>query len=187
MILFLDFDGVLHPLLRKEPDFCRLPLLWQILRAAPEVLVVFSTSWREVYRHDEMVEFVAYGGGEDLAHRIIGQTPRIKVETGCDRRDLEIQSWLEANNHSGPWLAIDDMPKLFNGGHPYLYVVDGTRGLTDEDVLAILERMNRIRSAAKLITDYAKTWTALHKHDETGEVDAEIAREMDRLKAKHLS
>lgn len=36
MILFLDFDGVLHPHLRHEPDFCRLPLLWEILRVVPE-------------------------------------------------------------------------------------------------------------------------------------------------------
>ena len=36
MILFLDFDGVLHPLMRRGLDFCRLPLLWEILRAAPD-------------------------------------------------------------------------------------------------------------------------------------------------------
>lgn len=141
MILFLDFDGVLHPHLRHEPDFCRLPLLWGILRAAPEAKVVFSTSWREIYRPDEMVEFVTYGGGEDLAHRIIGQTPSLENEGRYGRRDLEIQSWLDANHHTGQWLAIDDMPEIFSGGHPNLYVVDGTRGLTDEDVLAILGRI----------------------------------------------
>jgi hypothetical protein len=76
MILFLDFDGVLHPLQRSEPDFCRLPLLWKILRSCPHVDVVFSTSWREIYRPEEMIEFVTCGGGEDLAHRIIGSNPR---------------------------------------------------------------------------------------------------------------
>ena len=90
MILFLDFDGVLHPHLRHEPDFCRLPLLWGILRAAPEAKVVFSTSWREVYRPDEMVEFVTYGGGEDLAHRIIGQTPSPENEGRDGRRGFGI-------------------------------------------------------------------------------------------------
>lgn len=139
MILFLDFDGVLHPLMRRGLDFCRLPLLWEILRAALEVRVVFSTSWREVYRPDEIVEFVTYGGGEDLAHRIIGQTPSLENEGRYWRRDLEIQSWLDANHHTGQWLALDDMPEIFSGGHPNLYVVDGTRGLTNEDVFAILE------------------------------------------------
>lgn len=142
VILFLDFDGVLHPLLSSEPEFCRLDLLWKILRACPDAKVVFSTSWREVYRPEEMVEFVTYGGGEDLSHRIIGRTPSIKVEEPCDRRDLEIQSWLDVNDHSGPWLAIDDMPELFNGGHPNLYVVNGETGLTDADILAILGRIH---------------------------------------------
>lgn len=141
MILFLDFDGVLHPHLRHELDFCRLPLLWKILRAAPEAKVVFSTSWREIYRPDEMVEFVTYGGGEDLAHRIIGQTPSLENEGRYGRRDLEIQSRLDANHHTGQWLAIDDVPEIFSGRHPNLYIVDGTCGLTNEDVLAILGRI----------------------------------------------
>jgi len=85
-----------------------------------------------------MVEFVTYGGGEDLVQRFIGRTPRI---IGCDRRDLEILRWLIANDHSGPWLAIDDMSELFNGEHPNLYVVNGETGLTEADVLAILERI----------------------------------------------
>ena len=34
MILFLDFDGVLHSLFGENDDgyFCRLPVLWEILR-----------------------------------------------------------------------------------------------------------------------------------------------------------
>ena len=73
-----------------------------------------------------------------MAHRIIGRTPRIKVELPCDLRDFEIQGWLDFNDYFVPWLAIDDMPELFNGGHLNLYVVDGEAGLTDADVWAIL-------------------------------------------------
>ncbi len=140
MILFLDFDGVLHPHLRHEPDFCRLPLLWQILRACPNANVVFSTSWREVYRHDELVEFVTYGGGEDLAHRIVGATPNLESEGRYGRRDLEIMSWCSANNYADRWLALDDIPEVFNG-NPNLYVVDGSTGLTDADVGAVIQRL----------------------------------------------
>jgi hypothetical protein len=138
MILFLDFDGVLHPHLRHEPDFCRNEFLWKILRACPTAQVVFSTSWRDIYSHTEMVGFVTNGGGEDLAHRIIGSIPNLEKEGRYGRRDLEIQGWLDANSHVGPWLAIDDIPELFNGGHPNLYVVDGGRGLTEADVSAII-------------------------------------------------
>lgn len=140
MLIFIDFDGVLHPLTREEPDFCRLHLLWKILRACPHVNIVFSSSWREIYQLEEMVKFVTYGGGEDLADRVIGKTP-ILGGARCDRRDLEIQSWLNTNGYKCQWLAIDDMPKLFNGGHPNLYVVDGSRGLTEADVDAIIIRL----------------------------------------------
>lgn len=141
MILFLDFDGCLHPLMRRGLDFSRLPLLWEILCACPTVKVVFSTSWRTIYRPDEMLEFITLGGGEDLAHRVLGQTPIIKVGDGteCSRRDLEIEAWVAANGYAGPWLALDDQPELFNGGHQNLYVVDGSRGLTNEDVAAIIQ------------------------------------------------
>lgn len=141
MILFLDFDGVLHPHLRKEPDFCRLPLLLKLLRACPETQVVFSTSWRTIYLPEEMVEFLTRGGGEDLAHRIIGSTPDLEGAGRYGRRDLEIQSWLDTNNYSGQWLALDDVPALFGGGHPNLYLVDGDIGLTDVDVKAIIRRI----------------------------------------------
>ena len=140
-VIFLDFDGVLHSTGRDSELFSRVAFLWQILRARPDIEVVFSTSWREVYQPDEMVEFVTHGGGEDLAQRFLGRTLSIKVEGPCDRRDLEIQRWLDVNEYSGPWLAIDDMPELFNGGHPNLYVVDGETGLTDADVLALTRRI----------------------------------------------
>lgn len=148
MILFLDFDGVLHPLQLHEPDFCRLPLLWEILRACPDVEVVFSTSWRAIYRFDEMVGFVTRGGGEDLAHRIIGvNRAPCPIQGGrpC-RRHYDCIKWLEDNGHEDrSWLALDDIASSFVPSPPAaiqrLYLVDGTRGLTNEDVLAIIGRI----------------------------------------------
>ena len=149
MILFLDFDGVLHPLQRSEPDFCRLPLLWKILRACPHVEVVFSTSWREIYRPEEMIEFVTCGGGEDLAHRIAGSnpgTPRAestRVAGPQPERHRECERWLEENGQQHrTWLAIDDIPTLFDKDHPNLYVINGKIGLTDENVLEIIRRLS---------------------------------------------
>lgn len=139
--IFLDFDGVCHPVMRNQPDFCRVSLLWQILRAQKNVNVVFSTSWREIYRHDEMVEFVTRGGGEDLSHRFIGQTPRLHARSDYDPRLLECLRWLESNGHAdSSWLALDDVPQNFNG-HPNLYLVDRITGLTELDVQAIIQRI----------------------------------------------
>ena len=76
MIIFLDFDGVLHSHDIDDDKylFSRVSLLWQILRGCPGVDVVFSTSWRNTYQFYELIDFVNYGGGEDLEHRFIGTT-----------------------------------------------------------------------------------------------------------------
>ncbi|MCX7193919.1 MAG: HAD domain-containing protein [Proteobacteria bacterium] len=152
MLIFLDFDGVLHPMPRlSESFFCRADLFWEILRACPDVQVVFSSSWRNFHAHDELVEFVTSGGGEDLSHRFIGFTPSVKAETCLGQRDIEIKCWLEANsNYADKWIAIDDMPDLFFhemediGEYPNLYVVDCKAGLTERDVTALIERLAAI-------------------------------------------
>jgi len=142
MLLFLDFDGVLHSNYSDEEKlFCRVELLWNILRALPEVKVIFSTSWREYHTMGEMIDFVTAGGGEDLIPRFIGITPVIPYAGYYPRRDLEIQTWIDANGYSCHWIAIDDLPELFNDGHPNLYVVDGERGLNKADVKSILKRL----------------------------------------------
>jgi hypothetical protein len=142
MIIFLDFDGVLHPNDRIE-EFCRTPLLWQILRACPDAQVIFSTTWRDSYDFDNMLDFVTAGGGEDLAHRFIGNTPSLEDEGHYGRRDLEIKRWLTTNAHTGAWLAIDDMAELFAGGHPNLHLTDGDCGLTDADVQKIIDKLTQ--------------------------------------------
>ena len=46
MILFLDFDGVLHPEPSLAKDaFCRLPLIEEILQDFPQVQIVVSSAW----------------------------------------------------------------------------------------------------------------------------------------------
>ncbi|BCB25299.1 hypothetical protein SKTS_01850 [Sulfurimicrobium lacus] len=154
MILFLDFDGVLHPIRCvggiDEPLFSRASALWEILRTCPDVEVVFSTSWRDLYKLDEMVTLVTQGGGEDLAHRFVGATPNLEAEGFYGRRDVEIQRWLDAHNHTGPWLALDDISELFAGregeagNYANLHLVDHHTGLTDADVVAIIARMERL-------------------------------------------
>jgi hypothetical protein len=150
MIIFLDFDGVLHPffpmpeLMDEENQyFSRTPQLWKILHAIPAAQVVFSTSWRDSHDFDNMLDFVTRDGGENLAHRFLGNTPNLEAEGHYGRRDLEIKRWLTANAHTGAWLAIDDMAELFAGGHPNLYLVNGDCGLTDADAEKIIEKLTR--------------------------------------------
>lgn len=150
MIIFLDFDGVLHSHDIDNDDylFSRVSLLWQVLRECPCADVVFSTSWRITYRFDEMLDFVTYGGGEDLEHRFIGATPLIVREpmsnsTGAARREQECRLWLLGNGHQKtPWIAIDDNAVFFTNDCPELYLVDKETGLTEVDVTNLITRVN---------------------------------------------
>jgi len=140
MILFLDFDGVLHPELHDVEVFCRVELLWKILRACPEVEVVFSTSWRELHSFNEMLDFVTCNGGEDLASRFLGITPVLPHSEDSHHRETECLTWLRDNKQENcPWLALDDTDFWFVG--PNLYLVNHETGLTEGDAEAIVERL----------------------------------------------
>lgn len=151
MLIFLDFDGVLHPQpCPSASSFSRKNLLWEIMRSCSNAQVVFSTSWKVFHPFDELLGFVTTGGGEDLSSRFIGNTPNIKVNTFYGQRDLEIKCWLTANNnYAGDWIAIDDTPELFFHETeeitelPSLYVVDGKKGLTAKDVANLTARLKR--------------------------------------------
>ena len=150
MILFFDFDGVLHPEDLDAVTFCRAPWLWRILRACPHVDVVFSTSWREIHSIEKMIELVTRKGGEDLAHRFIGATPQVARGRGpFDSRPLdyhrekECRLWLTCNvERHRPWLALDDIAAWFKPNSPNLYLVSRASGLTEDDTTAIIARLN---------------------------------------------
>jgi hypothetical protein len=146
MILFLDFNGVTHSINRAARDdyiFYLTPLLWKILRTNPSVKVVFSTSWRDDFKFEQLVEFVTCGGGENLASRFIGVTSNLEAEGFYGRRDMEIHRWIKDNQYTGDWLAIDDMPEIFSGlpNNENLYFTDGSRGLNESDAQAIIKRI----------------------------------------------
>ena len=142
MIIFLDFDGVLHPSpTAGDTVFCCLPHLWTILRARPDIEVVFSSSWREVYDPDMMLDFITTNGGEDLLPRFIGSNP-VLVNNQCDyQREAECLAWLRGNGMlNRPWLALDDDSGKFRNP-THLYLVDRQTGLTSADVTRILARV----------------------------------------------
>ena len=75
-ILFLDFDGVLHPEhCHESKHFCCLPVLEDALRQAPEWQVVISSTWRLQKSLDQLrSRFSA-----DIAERVVGETPRFNT------------------------------------------------------------------------------------------------------------
>lgn len=110
MILFLDFDGVLHPCgdaYRAATLFARLPALEALLREYPDVRIVVSSSWRT-----DGLEALRAMFSDDIGARIIGLTPI--TERSPDgympaMREQEIINWLTANGGlEQPWVALDD-------------------------------------------------------------------------------
>lgn len=139
MIIFLDFDGVLHP--NNGRLFSCAPCLWQIMRRHPDVSVVFSTGWRFEHTLDSLRFLACANGGEDLAGRFIDATPLLKHEKEAGSREKDCLAWLRSRDCVTPWLALDDMPSLFTLNSPSLYSVNPKRGLMYYDIERISLRI----------------------------------------------
>jgi hypothetical protein len=119
MILFLDFDGVLHPEPIRGRSFQHLAALAAALAPYPDVCIVVSSSWRERRTLDDLRRYLP-----DVAERVVGATPVVPGNS----RQREIEAWL-AESPTERWLALDDMPVLFDPDCPWLLAVDGAKGL----------------------------------------------------------
>lgn len=153
MILFLDFDGVLHPrpIIGRSGEadlFCSQHLLEDVLRKVPQVEVVISSSWREQHPLDEIREHFA----EDLRDRIVGMTPRPgeDIELAPSKladypRHTQCVAWLVRHRPPGTrWLAIDDDAEHFSPRCAQLLLVDGSVGLTAATAARLLQRLRGV-------------------------------------------
>jgi len=117
LILFLDFDGVLHP--DPCPDRARLfenaPRLAALLEDFPGVGVVLSTSWRTVRSEQELLAALP----PSLRQRVLGMTPRCSDFSPAPgrlpfRRHAECEQWLRLHGmDDSAWIALDDRAEWF--------------------------------------------------------------------------
>jgi len=148
VVLFTDFDGVMHPRPTAGRDaglFVSLHLFEGVLREVPAIEVVISSSWREHHPFDVMREYFA----EDLRERIVGVTPLLRRELESVPESLlpyprhaECIAWLQRERAPGTcWLALDDSPEEFVPGCTHLVPVDGSEGLTRFVAGMLLQRL----------------------------------------------
>lgn len=120
MIIFLDFDGVLHPFFpRKDLSaeenqlFSYLPRLEGVLRDFPESRIVIASSWRINRPWENVISAFSL----DITARIIGATPDLKHREPPypkHPRYEEILVFLRNKNLSAAqWIALDDDPGLY--------------------------------------------------------------------------
>ena len=110
MILFLDFDGVLHRFGDRITDYCRfLPRLEAVLRDYPDVKIVVSSDWRKHHTLEELHGFFF----ADIGKRVVGLTPVLQSEmnpqgpTGIRRH--EAMAWMQEMvlpTLGSPWTMI---------------------------------------------------------------------------------
>lgn len=121
-VLFLDFDGVLHPdavylsrsgpILRAEGQlFMWAPELVKALKGFPTVSIVLSTSWARHLGFNRALKYLP----QELADRVIGATWHSSMskdwpdEAKWDGRTRYDQiSRYVARAHLTQWLSLDD-------------------------------------------------------------------------------
>ena len=136
-VLFLDFDGVLHPNLPKEDElFCRVPLLSALEEI--DVEIVISSSWRFQSSLPELKQLFP----PMLARKIVGVTGA--ALNGKYSRFREIQRYAIHADISENFIALDDSHWWFPPHCRQLIVCDGAIGLTTDVASTTMARLQEM-------------------------------------------
>lgn len=144
-VLFLDFDGVMHPeFCHESKHFVHREIFEAALRAAPHVELVISSTWRYKRSLGELKALFS----DDMAARIIGTTPFYAQLTDVPdtllsyEREAECRSWLRQHGRvTHEWLALDDRSWNFRPFNRNVLLVDGNVGLSADAAQALLTRL----------------------------------------------
>ena len=143
-ILFLDFDGVTHPIGGNADGtpFGQLPLLEALLREPDfaRVSIVISSTWREAFSLARLRQRFA----PDMRDRIIGVTPEVDDYDGPHRRCWEIRAWLALHPEVARWTVLDDMVEGFPAAwQEHVVFTDGASGLVEADLPRLRAHLSR--------------------------------------------
>ncbi|WP_414039358.1 HAD domain-containing protein [Acidithiobacillus sp. M4-SHS-6] len=150
-VLFLDFDGVLHPISGIGRMFSQNDLLLPLFEDNPDLRIVVSSDWRFGYSDTELRHKLGA-----LQSHFAGSTPTIvdldKTHFPGDpriafSRQREILWYLHENPAVRQWTAVDDIPDLFEPDfcQEHVILTDPHTGITDTDVEKIRHHLRRTR------------------------------------------
>ena len=136
VILFLDFDGVMHR--AENGSFERMPQLTRLLAEHPDLVVVLSTNWKVNADPERLlVLFPA-----ELRGHVVGMTPDL-ADGSLFQRERECVAWARARGLDR-YIALDDDPSGFSEGCPFLVLTDRYVGLDDEAVARCSAALKRL-------------------------------------------
>ena len=129
-ILFIDFDGVLHPgpnVATSLTHFCWVPVLTRLLAPWADVEIVIHSTWRHQYELSELREMLGM-----LGRRVIA------VTSGAHRWS-SIQEWVALNPRTTSYRVLDDEPDEFPRPAPNeLVICQPDLGVAEPEVQARL-------------------------------------------------
>jgi len=131
-ILFLDFDGVLHPTSARIPNlFNRASLLNSIITNS-HCSIVLSTSWRFIHSLADLCSLLP----KQIASEVIDVTGAAHI--GEHARYQEILNYLARfNSQPYDWRALDDSFWEFPIGCNELIRCDPNTGLTNKEIITL--------------------------------------------------
>ncbi|MFG6488243.1 HAD domain-containing protein [Roseateles sp. BYS78W] len=155
-VLYLDFDGCLHP----EPVYWRphrgayldarlvaaghrlfehAGLLEELLEPYPSVAIVLSTTWAVQHGCSRAAKRLPPG----LRSRVIGATYHSSMDSTAFRLIPRGQQVLDdvARRRPTTWLALDDVDEGWGDARDHVVITDEVHGIAEPTVLA------KVRSA----------------------------------------
>lgn len=131
-LLFLDFDGVLHP----EDDiktsfFCNMPYFLDFLQHFPEVEIVLHTTWLL----ESSLAQLKKNFPEEIQYKIIDScTPTQFDDNGGY---LDIKNFINNKYPHSTWLAINDKKHLFIDHFDKVFFCESIIGLDDFSLMGL--------------------------------------------------
>lgn len=130
-ILFLDFDGVLHPTFAAPEDrLVHLPALADALHDV-QCEIVISSSWRFQYSLDQLRQLMPHSLRARIRH-CTGD-----AVSGKYARYEEIKAYLALHCDFVDWRALDDSRYEFPMDCQEAILCDPARGLGEPQIVAL--------------------------------------------------
>lgn len=147
-VIFLDFDGVLHPeFCHESRHFECVQHLANACGERDDLDIVISSTWR----HTKDLSNLKACFPESLARRIVGVTSAYAALEGLPskvlpfEREAECLGWIRANRPGhARWIAVDDRPWLYRPFCPELFLVPGKTGLDAGTGGQLLKRLEHL-------------------------------------------